>query len=1010
MSKDKTNNIIIGLGGTGGNIINALRKRLEIENKNKDIFVDYLYVDSNSDDLNDKASWKVFGKDVSLDDTNKLELELGKDNINQIFNNPDDFSNITNWLGTKEEWSHIVENFATKGRIYGQQKRRLGRFLFAFNVQDFRDSIRNIVANLKSKSDTVDNTFYICSGLAGGTGSGSLIDTIVQVKELFPNSTILLYLFIPEGNLVGTKDTGNYYPNAYAALKELNDLAIGKWKPYNVFDGEKTEQTNFFKKACIITDENSKGVFLNPEQQKPEKLLADYIFYRVVSNAAYVGRVENSENIHAGAEIVEDDKGRSISVRSRDFMTFGMSRIIFPKEEIKEYLTYKASYSLILSMLYNNWNDTKKIFEDTDKKINIQAIIDDGFKSSIKFTEEVFTLQDGVLENEKYKPFRDEWKNRLENIERAYSESNINVKEKFNDISEQLNSYYDKSFRGKKIGVENFFTNAESDAEKRAKGIVKLLEDKLFNEWLYLNNYSIKNCVEVVERFIELTKKHIKNLDKKIADTEKSIDFFFDEAEAHRVKFEQIGFLGNIVGKREKIYSSYRNALVKYYIAKTELKALNYAKVKLLPFVSIEFNALLEAIKTTDNSLSQLKKDLKDNFENKLKQQDTNDITVKVFDKSLIETTLEKEIINNRQTQENLKTAIQTNIRERVGKDIYSFGKFNEEYDTNKFLTYLENDLSEDIVKKVQNNKNILEKNIIDELNSQYANKDDKLKELVKDTLNRTNEFLPLNKGETNRKPTVTPDAAIQDMISAYLAIIPFSSEESINNNFRAKLKNTFDAKKAGRHMITHVVDQHYKSYNNQDSSINQNEILIVKVTSTFPLRMVERVKFLKDKYVEAHKKNQNIDMEIHIEGKGDDYNDLFIPDRGDYQEKSIVDLLILLATENLLKDDSGEYILDIRNEKGRVAHKIKFLSDKIINLHKNLKYVEALKIKYKSQEIIDNLVKLTPNEKSLEKEKILNNFDEIYNLIEKECNETGEDVIKWTKLFDEVEDKLSKI
>jgi len=969
------NNIIIGLGGTGGNIIKFLKKRIELENKNEDIYVDYLYVDSNSDDLNDKASWKVFGRDFSLSNSNIVHLDYSID-INTIFTNPDYYKNITSWIGNKDDWQPILENFTSTRKVYGQQKRRLGRFLFASNVRKFRGSIKSIVTSLQKKSNTVNNTFYICSGLAGGTGSGSLIDTIVQVKELYPDSTILLYLFIPEGSLVGDKDTGNYYPNAYAALKELNDLSIGTWKPYNVFNGEKTQQTNFFKKACIITNENSKGVFLNPEQQKPEKLLADYIFYRIVGNTYYINKIvslENSEPFLGGAEIVQDGNNRYIPVRSRDFMTFGMSRIIFPKEEIKEYLTYKASYSFILSILFNKRNDenfkidnyineehnilynkckdSKKIFEDEDKNININEIIDDGFKSSIKFTEEVFTLQDGVLENEEYKPFRNEWTSILENIERGYSESNVNVKEKFKYISEQLSNYYNKSFREKDIGVEKFFRDAESDAERRAKGIVKLIEDKLFSEWLYLNNYSIKNCIEVVERFIELTKKHIKNLDKKIADTEKSIDFFFDEAEAHRVEFEQVGLLGSIVGKKEKIYSSYKNALVKYYIAKTELKGLNYAKVKLLPFVYMKLETLLMFMQTTKYNLEELKYELK-----------------KEFNREYILKHIKEKLINN------------------------------------------EKKLSDSMTNIMQESNNILEKNIIDELNTQYANKDNELKELVKKTLYKASEYLPFNYPEVHRRSPLIQNCTIQDLRSVCLSIIPFSSEESTNNNFREVLKNTFDAQRNLYQVIEHVVDQYYQTYNNQDNTINHNEILIVKVTSTFPLRMVDRVKFLKDKYVEAHKNNPNIDMEIHIEGNRNDYNDLFIPDRGNYQEKSIVDLLILLATENLLKDDSGEYILDIRNEKGRVAHKITFSSNKIIALHKNLKYGEALKIKYESQKIIDNLAKLTYKEKSLEKEKILNNFKEIYNLIKKECDETGEDITKWIKLLKELENKWERL
>ena len=312
------NNIVIGLGGTGGHIIKFLKKNIELDTDKKNIYIDYLYIDSDMSLVS--REWKVLGKDISLGNSNIIKLNY--QDMNYVFNNPDKFQNISSWLGKRDKWRLILENFTGMGIVYGQQKRRLGRFLFATNVEEFITYIQNIVQQLEDKTNSTQKTFYICSGLSGGTGSGSLIDTIVQIKKLYPSSNILLFLFLSERQ-PSNKDSGNYHSNAYATLKELNALSTGNWKPHDLTSskGERTKQNNFFKKAYIITNENSNGVILH----QPEKMLANFIHQRVTGLSSYLNRIEDSENIRAGAECIDNRP-----IRARSFITFGINRVMFP--------------------------------------------------------------------------------------------------------------------------------------------------------------------------------------------------------------------------------------------------------------------------------------------------------------------------------------------------------------------------------------------------------------------------------------------------------------------------------------------------------------------------------------------------------------------------------------------------------------------------------------------------------------------------------------------------------
>mgnify|MGYP004450599163 FL=1 len=44
-------------------------------------------------------------------------------------------------------------------------------------------------------------TYHVIAGLAGGTGSGCVVDVVSQIRKLFPqhlNNKIILYLLLPE--------------------------------------------------------------------------------------------------------------------------------------------------------------------------------------------------------------------------------------------------------------------------------------------------------------------------------------------------------------------------------------------------------------------------------------------------------------------------------------------------------------------------------------------------------------------------------------------------------------------------------------------------------------------------------------------------------------------------------------------------------------------------------------------------------------------------------------------
>lgn len=175
----------------------------------------------------------------------------------------------------------------------GGQRRRFGRMLIANNMcglpqNTFVGQVHSRVRALKEREDSNDVTFHICAGLGGGTGSGSIVDAVTQVRNEFQRTgdnrtsfKIQLYLYVPETiiQIPGGEDSNRFYqPNGYAALLELNAMSVGRYFPTDV-KGNTDEYGNVrrllkgqdaFDMAYLFTNVNEAGKEVHLHKVLPE--------------------------------------------------------------------------------------------------------------------------------------------------------------------------------------------------------------------------------------------------------------------------------------------------------------------------------------------------------------------------------------------------------------------------------------------------------------------------------------------------------------------------------------------------------------------------------------------------------------------------------------------------------------------------------------------------------------------------------------------------------------------
>jgi hypothetical protein len=359
------NHLFIGLGGQGGKSLAELRKVFDQRDKDaKSLHEtghrwDFLYIDSSRDVTNNRQNWTHFGKNLRLDDSSFLYLkDDGQDlQVNALALKPD----VSPWIGDTQLLGRFLEG--AQGIQGANQRRRLGRLLFASNA----DNIRHAVCDQKIGELTTNGNqcaIHIFASLAGGTGSGSIVDLVTMLRTRYPNAgvddgfPIFLYLYITDEDFQEAQ-VGYFHQNQYSALRDLNALACGKLKPTllgSSHAGETYKGAEPFTQILLSTGLNDRNSRLKLTKQ--HQIVAESAFERIFAYCS--GNLdEASQKPLTGEDRQPGYPGEPLGnlLRSFRFGSSGMRRWEVPTEEIHDLLANELYVSSFRQMLYQNWND-----------------------------------------------------------------------------------------------------------------------------------------------------------------------------------------------------------------------------------------------------------------------------------------------------------------------------------------------------------------------------------------------------------------------------------------------------------------------------------------------------------------------------------------------------------------------------------------------------------------------------------------------------------------------------
>lgn len=957
MIPSNSNHLIVGLGGTGGKIIRAFRRAIYEEYRKKEpviyrredngkmvesqhkVKLGYLYVDSDAALMEpNHPSWKIPGDTLQLGKSSQLLIKGA--NLTSVLENLGAYPNISPWIGDRAEWRDILGSVV--GEALGGQKRRLGRFLFACKANDstegFVNKLKNQVEDLRQRSGENTITFHVCAGLAGGTGSGSIIDVVSQIRRLYPDDEhrVVLYCLLPEAQPPAGWDSGNYHANGYGALVELNALAVGAFHPHDV--AETTGRIMFrdasgspvspFTGAYLFTNENENGRVLNLENDEVSKMVGSFLFQKIVVSSSTpwsdsLRRVENAENGDGSPESIP---GTNAPQRSKRFLTFGIKRLIIPEEEIREYISFSFARQAVLQLQFNNWSATQGYVDLPKNEAFAQYVADDRNHERWHMSDPYLNMERGILpaeEVEKWGRVEDDWKSAVNGFLQVAMKAEDS--QWMSKLTQLVENHFVANWRGK--GVVDFFRMKEGDMKDQAREIRKRLEIDLWSQWENgsWSMYDIGRLLGELRHFLEekvsVCERNITNFRSRVEEG-KSKSELSAKIRENNITWAKIGPLSAAFGKRKNIIQAQAECFKEFYASRHRVESWT-AAAKLVQQILGEVGELMEIVQSNTSTLSEMVKgDTSTGAENRFvglveriearcqesNVQDLQEQIVKFYEPAAVRSFASR-LLRDEEIQHIQTKAVREEIVTALGERA-DFTAFRQKMTRGSLMDLLEK-ICDEQTEKAHNNllaaepnlHRLMGANVVDILARKFSGNQLQLKDFVRNLVGSAGNYLRFDPMEEKR---TGPGAGPVTTAASFAVLLPDAADHP---GFRNELEEAFRA--AYPHNISF--------YSNPKTT----EITMVGIRNLFPMRYSKQVAILREKHRERISRFPRARLEVHCEGDGQAWPPVFLPEGAAVRKGMQAWLLLGKAMGGIREIEDPEtgtlgLYLITRDERGR--------------------------------------------------------------------------------------------
>jgi hypothetical protein len=340
--------VLVGIGGTGNEILSRLRRLIEESYGSLSNFpiVSFLVVDTDKDYKisNPEAAGSAFK------DNEKHWSRVSGKQVQEMVSDMDRYPWINSWFPPELE-RNITSLEAGAGQI-----RACGRFALFCNYHEIQRKFLDAVRRVKGQENFMLDRYgikvsngainvFTTGSLNGGTGSGMLIDIGYCIRNwLRGESSPLSTAIVPTPEAFAGISVGDrVLANGYAALMELNYFSDYRTEYHQQFSSglvdEVVSKLPPFDFTYLVGTKNGEGDF---KLGQIREMIAQNIFLDMTSDFAPHKR-SIRDNIK-GSWAQADPGGRGYP---KQFMSFGLSTIEIPIAQIRASLSERLAKDLI---------------------------------------------------------------------------------------------------------------------------------------------------------------------------------------------------------------------------------------------------------------------------------------------------------------------------------------------------------------------------------------------------------------------------------------------------------------------------------------------------------------------------------------------------------------------------------------------------------------------------------------------------------------------------------------
>ncbi|MDR2969810.1 MAG: tubulin-like doman-containing protein [Tannerellaceae bacterium] len=954
------NHILVGLGGTGGKVLKAIRKRIFQEFPNDDdrakLAIGFVYVDSTREMMAPgDPSFRVMGKDASFTESEFVDIKTV--DLKQILDN------VSSFPGLKT----IVRNGASMKNTLGEvgaaagQKRRAGRILFAANCNSYLAALRGQYDKVRDITNNDSLNIHIFTGLAGGTGSGSIIDVIAQTRaqEAYRHANIMVYAMVPELDIPAGCQAGRYHQNGYAALRELSALNVGRFLPSDVIRGDEHVNLNITPNKqfglMLYSNVNENGVVVNSFTELPQ-LLADTVYFRLFleeKNGTTDGflRSFSLENINDfcveySEKLRGNDKERA---RTKAISTFGIKRIIYPEKRILEHITYTIGERVLLQMQYNNFKEDFGFVKESARKDYRELYINDRNLREWRLDDSHLMLEERIFDTDRYCSRIETFWSEITN-DYSYDAARGVDPEPLRFLENHCAETYNTAFRNRQ-GVEPYYQDKGNDQllREQARYIIERIERDLYTKW-YEGFLSLEDLLNICNTVLTYIRNRKDRIEADIAGVDERISLNKGDADANNYDFNNLSLLQRATGKSPRLYSDHQLIMKDLYTLRTQRVAYEFEGKLLgkLRAVFEEFSAEVSRfIGVLLVSMDAAEKRIADRNKNTKGIADLSGAIVEVSeDEKMLK--IEQALILDKNQQETWAG----NIRKAIAGN-RTYAHFSELADTTNddvifdiFDTELSPRVREKHDQDYQHDK-ILGLNVLQQLQKVLLTETD-IRNFANDVIKKSGTFLKLDDGELSKALNNNPNPVAQpESINRKTILVSMPADEGNESLkvFADRLKSAF------RGAFGNATPGSIIQFDTSGSRMN--EITIVSVRCCFPMRAISWLPYYDRAYNDmVNNRNETEAREarilLHSEGDGTDLPELMGERRISPQE--FIPYLFIAVANNVLAIREN-----MREEKGWCIVTTDMFGSEIVTLIAP-RFTDILTSEELTEEVLDTI------------------------------------------------------